>query len=107
MRTSWQQDLERRFREIGLVDDMIGWAPYQDEEQNPKHESKLIQILTRSRYMFEDPHDVFLATYSAGRTELSGLELPHEAKTLADELTEGFKGNSHEKEDDDQSIQET
>jgi hypothetical protein len=87
VRASWQQDLERRLREQGLIDDRLGLAPNGANDVG-EHESKLIRVLTRGRHLFCEPHDVFLAVYSSERSELTGCELPDQAKSLADELPE-------------------
>lgn len=107
VRTSWQQNLERRFRDSGLMDDMSGWHRFRKEEEIRKHESKLIRILSRGGHVVHDPHDVFLAVYSSDQPELSGLELPHMAKSLAEELAEESEKDSTRQEGDDQSVQET
>jgi hypothetical protein len=88
VRTSWQQDLERRLRERGLVDDMLDRRGPYGTKDDDKHESKLIRVLTRGRYMVHNPHDVFLAVYSSGRSALSDCDLPHQAKSLVDELAD-------------------
>lgn len=107
MRTSWRQDLEHRFRDLGLMDDMFGWDPLREEEKSPNHESQLIRILTRGGHMFQDPHDVFLAIYASERPEFSGLELPHKTKILADELIDESGKDSHGEEEDDPPAQDT
>ncbi len=106
VRTSWKQDLERRFRESGMMDDVFGWDPFPEGKKH-KHESELIRVLTRGGHMFYEPHDVFLATYASKRPEFSGIELPHVAKELADELTDESGGDSHGEEQDDPPTQET
>lgn len=107
VRTSWQQDLERRLRERGLVDDVFSFDPFHGKKDGDKHESKLIRVLTRDRHMFQEPHDVFLAAYSTGRPEFSGLELPHEAKALVDELADEPDGEPEAEEEDGGTVQET
>lgn len=88
------------------MDDMFGWDPFRKEE-DPKHESQLIRVLTRGGHMYHDPHDVFLATYASKRPEFSGLELPHKAKALADELIDESGEDSHGEEEDRPPAQET
>ncbi len=100
IRTSWKVDLERRLRERGLVEDGLGWDP--DREDVGKHESKLIRVLTRSRYMIQDPHDVFLAVYSLERPAFSELELPYKARSLAEELADEPDEGSQREEGDNQ-----
>ncbi len=84
VRASWKQDLERRLRERDLIQDELPFYPARGDDS--KHPSELIRVLTRGRYMFQDPHDVFLAVYFSNHTGFDHLELPSKAESLADKV---------------------
>ena len=81
-RTSWKQDLTRRLEEQGLLDDRSAHPFLRKKRTTTKHSIAIIRALTRSRYVFEDPQDIFLALYLLPRPEAAGCEMPRRAESF-------------------------
>jgi len=83
-RTKWQQDLSRRLRERGLIEDYAG---FRAETYVPKHQSPIIRVIAQGGdFLFYEPKDVFLAEYLAKRAEASGMQAPRKAQDFAQSI---------------------
>ncbi len=85
-RTSWKQDLEHRLRDRGLMEDPFTRS-YERHERGATHASPIIRALTRSRFLFEEPTDVFMAAYLLARPEAASLEVGGQMESFTRAVT--------------------
>jgi hypothetical protein len=80
-RSGWEQSLQARLREHGLVESYGSRV-----HRRVRHESPLIRALGWSPMMSERPANVFLAMYLIRRPQCEGLEIPRWVRDLVDRV---------------------
>jgi hypothetical protein len=86
VRTTWEQDLERRLRGRGLLNDSYSYEPHGSEQK--WHTSAIIRALTRAGHwkLFDSPLDVFLVVYARETNTAWHLNLPKGTESFANAL---------------------
>lgn len=84
-RTAWQQELEAQLVQRKLIEKRF-FGPGEFLEEPATHPSKIIRALTRSGYVFDNAHDVFMVCYLLKRPEASGLQAGKRGEGFAEAL---------------------
>ena len=89
-RTSWQQQLQRVLRQRGLMREEF-FDPFSNDQEEEKHSSKIIQMLTRSIMLHEEARDLFVVTYFKAEIQKAEIEIPDGMRDLYERLNEEEK----------------
>jgi hypothetical protein len=82
-RTAWKQDLQRRLRDRGLLDESVMYPPGLRVEGGPTHASPIVRAVVRGGLLVRDAGDVFLVCYLAERPESAGIALSPRSQGFA------------------------
>lgn len=82
VRAVWEQDFERRLRDLGLVDSMSSHGFVSAREDESRHPSKLIRGISGGMSLYYKPSDVFLAEYFMKRFDSSKLGISNRTQEL-------------------------
>jgi hypothetical protein len=82
MRANWEEDLERRLRELGLLDSISSRRYMYGAKNEPKHPSTLIAALVGGMTLHHKVYEVFLVEYFMKKFDPSKLELSDQTLRL-------------------------
>ena len=95
LRTNWDLMLQRKLREMNLIDDMLGSSPRRDQKN--KHTSALIRALCHGRYIHTSADEVFILTYLLKQPE--AVDIKYQDRFALNKSIEDEENNKEQGQD--------